>query len=570
MMENGQNSIEMTREMLKGLAQENPSASTIASNACADYVRNLGVMDDEHRVVFEELTSQQTPYHRALLIAALTISLTDYPDTNKLLILCHYMDDLDDEVSVRATVGMVISLSMYPTLKENAEIQSVLDRLHQNSDFVFYDDLCYIQHSLINTDNISSITHKINTELIPGMSSEDTREKSAKRLMKMIKGGVDMGLDNFRLLSKHLFFMRLGNWLAPFDMERHELKRLKEIENVAKVLIMGNHCCDADRYGMAIMLCDMMAHKTNIHAQIPDEIANRAEGLVISNLSREDRITYYIQNLYRLFTLSPWHEKLNNPFAKITYLVDNELFKDYFRHEDIVNFSRMLIFYKKYTHAIDLLSSIPFDSHNTEENYLLGHSYLNAGYLQMAKALLMDVVSKEPDNVKYIRNMAQCLEAMDDYENLLPLLERLNELQPDNVRVILKMAQTLTSLGRWEEALNKFFKLEFEEKELHDVSRGIAWCSFMLGRYDRAGKYYQKLLSWEDDVVWEDYLYAGHCSWITSNFNEAISRYRTYRNMYQDETGQDDNKPFLEDEEILLSKGISPEDFQRMADAIMM
>ena len=54
--------------------------------------------------------------------------------------------------------------------------------------------------------------------------------------------------------------------------------------------------------------------------------------------------------------------------------------------------------------------------------------------------------------------------------------------------------------------------------------RPIAWCSFVLGKFDQAEKYFRKVIDKEGNR--NDFMNLGHVLWCQGNRKEAIENYR--------------------------------------------
>ena len=79
-------------------------------------------------------------------------------------------------------------------------------------------------------------------------------------------------------------------------------------------------------------------------------------------------------------------------------------------------------------------------------------------------------------------------------------------------------------MGDFEEALKCYFKVEYLDPNNPKCNRPIAWCSFVLGKFDQAEKYYLKLLLQGESKV--DLMNLGHVMWCKKQRKEALSYYQ--------------------------------------------
>lgn len=116
---------------------------------------------------------------------------------------------------------------------------------------------------------------------------------------------------------------------------------------------------------------------------------------------------------------------------------------------------------------------------------------------------------------------------------------------------------------RYDEALKYYFKVDYLNPTHAKAQRGVAWCSFVLGKYDQARTTYRKLIA--DHPQPEDYLNAGHTEWAMQNVKSA---YAYYRQAIAGE-GFDTFSAQLEaDRHALIRAGIAREEIAMMMDEL--
>lgn len=105
--------------------------------------------------------------------------------------------------------------------------------------------------------------------------------------------------------------------------------------------------------------------------------------------------------------------------------------------------------------------------------------------------------------------------------------------------------------------------MDFLDNHSVKAWRGIAWCSFMSGKYEQAGKYYQKILQ-EAQPLPTDWLNAGHTAWVQHHLQQAASYYGKAISLCENKTQF--MELFDKDRDILIRHGIREEDMPLMLD----
>lgn len=140
----------------------------------------------------------------------------------------------------------------------------------------------------------------------------------------------------------------------------------------------------------------------------------------------------------------------------------------------------------------------------------------------------------------------------------------MEEVLPEDTKVIFYIGSCLAEMWNFEEALNYFFKLDFLESNCVKAWRAIGWCSFMIAKREQAMKYYDKVIDQSPMPV--DYLNAGHVAWSLGDVEKTLSLYTKAAELYGSK------ELFLEvfrkDEEIITSKGVTPDDIPLVLDLI--
>ncbi len=135
---------------------------------------------------------------------------------------------------------------------------------------------------------------------------------------------------------------------------------------------------------------------------------------------------------------------------------------------------------------------------------------------------------------------------------------------PEDTKVIFYIGNCLAETWNYEEALNYFFKLDFLESDCIKAWRAIGWCSFMTGKREQAMKYYDKVIAQKPMPV--DYLNAGHVAWSLGDIEKAVPFYSKAAELYGSK--EQFLEMFRKDEDIIIGKGITPDDIPLVLDLI--
>lgn len=168
------------------------------------------------------------------------------------------------------------------------------------------------------------------------------------------------------------------------------------------------------------------------------------------------------------------------------------------------------------------------------------------------------------NNVWTNHHLGTCYRLNRQFKEALKYYRKVEEVLPEDTKVIFYIGSCLAEMWNFEEALNYFFKLDFLESNCVKAWRAIGWCSFMIAKREQAMKYYDKVIDQSPMPV--DYLNAGHVAWSLGNVEKTLSLYTKAAELYGSK------ELFLEvfrkDEEIITSKGVTPDDIPLVLDLI--
>ena len=164
------------------------------------------------------------------------------------------------------------------------------------------------------------------------------------------------------------------------------------------------------------------------------------------------------------------------------------------------------------------------------------------------------------------KRIATCYKSLKQPAEALKYYQRYELLSPEDLSVQISIGHCFLELKEYQEALKCYFKVDYlDTSDQHKAWRPIAWCSFLIGKYEQARNYYQKIEEKFPDM--QDYLNAGHVEWAMNNAKAALSYYKKS----VAKGGNDWNKfrdLFEQDVPDLLNAGIGKDEIPLMLDAI--
>jgi tetratricopeptide (TPR) repeat protein len=136
-------------------------------------------------------------------------------------------------------------------------------------------------------------------------------------------------------------------------------------------------------------------------------------------------------------------------------------------------------------------------------------------------------------------------------------------MDTDDLYVKTYIGHSWLDLKEYEKALEYYYKVEFLAEENKKVLRPIAWCLFVLGNYNKAKEYFERLM--ENQANKYDFMNLGHVEWCLGNRKAALKNYKL-------SLSRDDNNMklfmagFEEDKKYLMQAGIETREINFMLD----
>ena len=519
-----------------------------------------------------------------LIIAAVTLSLMNQFDMAKFRMLVQvYQQSQEDAVRQRALVGVVLGASdqyakLYPeqrtlieeltkeeqTCQELTELQIQLiycltaEQDRQTIERDIMPDL--IKNSFKITQQDSDITEEDRLEevLHPELSEQrmEQLESSVKRMVDMQQEGVDVFFHGFSHVKRYPFFYDISNWLVPFYLQHPDISQYLAKEDMRPLLerILDTHpFCNSDKYSMVLAFQDMIGLMPKNMVQIVKDSPAMAEaGGMVPEVSAAYLRRLYLMDLYRFFRLFSHRSELYNPFDTTTNEAGGccffslQLFVGTPLERYKVQIVRQLKKHQMNGAANMLLESFS-EEYRDLQYYLLTQNY--------GKALALD-----PDNERALFGFARQQYTYGFYRKALQNFEQLSAMHPEKTNYQLHVAVCLVQLEEYEEAMKQLYRLNYEQPDNDSVNRVLAWTLTCQGRLEQAHKLYEQLTG-REQVVDEDLKNYGYCLWLQGDISQAKTVFLDYCKRQEDDSPLN---PKFFDEAWLLKRGISPYEVKMM------
>ena len=538
----------------------------------------------------------------ALVISAVTLSLTERFDPLKCLFLCQAAENLSMAVSIRALTGLAVTLGGYSDiLPYFPEIKNRITLLQDVPDMK--ERMLKVQMALLLCRETKEIDRRMREEFIPTMLrnpklgdlmreelerddvSPDWNEWIEKpeikdKLMQMTElqmEGADVYMSTFSNLKNYPFFRQIHNWFRVFSIDQPDVMKAFGSEGLAsaigKSILSSSMFCNSDKYSFALTFSQIPREQREmLSGQLTDQALEAIDeakshpspvDVQESNLARQ-----YAHDLYRFFNLFSRRHEFRNPFdSNLNLLIDSPL-SPLLQNDDseqtIASWLLLKNYYDEAAQAYRLMERC-VHPYSTDYRFYQQMGYALQRTQQYEEALeayrRADIL--QPDNGWTLRHTAQCYRLTSNPDVALELLLQAEKRSADNLSLQIQIGDCLVDLKRYDDALTRFFKVDYLKPDYPKAWRAIAWCAFLAGRKDKAIEYYDKLL--KSKPTGNDYLNAGHAFLADGNIQMAVSMYRQSRKMLGAEQF---DREFHKDQPLLTERGISEMDIPLLLDLI--
>ncbi|MCM1109072.1 MAG: tetratricopeptide repeat protein [Clostridium sp.] len=567
--------------------------------------------DDETNEL-TRLVECQPVHIAALMVSAMFLNVWRRPDANLFAVIAGLCESTSAPLRCRALSAFVWCVMKYPRLTDgNDKLQDIIQHLKQNPDI--RKELILIQKQWYISLETTRADRKMKEDILPTLTkndryyrhsmgfedldpevfknSEKIAEPDAKEkekvkrhmeeFLQMSAEGIDINASTFTPLKGIPFFQKTANWFWPFDELRTEVSTLFPGTNQTamrhlNLLLNKSGYCDSDCYSLIHMLNQMPEHqRTMLVSQLADKLTGSQTDFIQQTEKPEyvepaKLYKYYFENMYRFMKCHPHRKEFEDLFEYDPFFINNNVLRDIVYGVDYLReIAQFLTTYEYYPDAE--WCWVELRKYETNAGILCKHGYCQLQNNCTEEALetfrLAEVL--EPDNKWLNSRIRQCYARLNLYDKELEYLLKAEAQNPEDADIMQETGLCLMRMERFEEAITRFYKMEFMEIKVWAASRAIAWCLLQQGKFDKADKYYTRIIE-HGKAKWEDYLNAGHSTWLRGDVKRAIGLYREYMDLYaQKNPGSSAITPFEKDYTVLQELGMDADDLTLMRECLM-
>ncbi len=552
---------------------------------------------------------------KAFFISALTLNQLHSPEDNKLLFILQQTKREEDIIKMRAAVGFALVCCMFKNrVTAFQKVSLYLSLLEPNDKGMLFRHLLEVQKVFTNSLETEKISRIIAQDIIPGLVrasfkktddgtgytfvkeedfyNEDKNpewtelkrkgiEDSLNKMSEWQMEGKDTNYVTFRNFMDNPFYEKVCNWFRPFDidstyadmvLENTDDKSFMTIFLTSNILL-----CDVDKFSVCLLFNSTSKAITQV---LLDNFKSKEEdirNMVNDNendftLSSQYNLRNYLQDLYRFFNEFRQRDNFSNPFKTSLVLSDCMLLKPLFTSSPEKGIETANMYLNadllEEAHAL-YLEFVPLVEGKAEIFQKVGYTCQQLKHYKEAVGWYLRADFAKPDNAWTTRHIAQCYRLNGEYAQAEKYYSRAEPMFPDNESLLLALAECYLKMNDYDNALKRLFEAEFKFPNSIKVARALAWATFLARKYERSFNLYEKILGknfGQEKITTQDYLNAGHCSWLYGNKLKAIDYY--IKSIFDSQTEEGFMDQFKEDEHFLMERGISLQDIVIMKEVI--
>jgi tetratricopeptide (TPR) repeat protein len=539
-----------------------------------------------------------------LIISSLILSLEELFDERKINFLLDACENPNEEIRQRALTGLLLCLRRYDKrLYLYPNIGNRLKYLSDNKKFI--NDVRHIILQFILSRETEKITRIMKEEIIPGMMKinpllnknvqmddlfgetgideknpewQNLIEESGlgDRLQEFTElqlEGADVMHSSFLHLKNFPFFNEIQHWFALF-VPPVQNGFNKELGGFAKLLLGSSLLCNSDKYSFyfsivqmpetyrKMMMGQFSAETSSIKEMMKEELPGSESGKV-HPVARQ-----FIQDLYRYYKLFPKRRNTEDIFTMKPEFYQVPSIANFISDPESLTIIGEYYFHRNYfEEAIDVFNGLlQKDISNETLLQKKGYCLQMMGRWEEALESYLKAELLNSNNSWTIKKLAYCYRTLKQPREALLYYRKSEQLNPDNLSIQLSIGHCYLELKNYTEALKYYFKVEYLTNNKEKAWRPIAWCSFLNGKYEQAGDYFQKIIDSNPEAV--DYLNAGHTCLAMGNNKEALKLYKSALSS----SGNSFEKfaeSFVADIPDLLNVGVKADDIPIILDSLV-
>lgn len=495
---------------------------------------------------------------KCLAVGAVTMGLLEFYDSRRFALLADAYQNSDQQVSVRALVGLLIGLFRYRNRQLDPSTLTRLEMLRDNPQWP--QDLTAAFGELARTRDTERLTRQLNDEVLPdlmkrgkdlanrfrdsGLNPEDAVENpewealldqsglsdQIRYFSEIQESGGDVYMATFSQLKQFPFFSEISNWFIPFTVRRSEFASLSD-NPIVEMMSRAPYMCDSDKYSMMLSIGMMPEGQRNAMlgqlSQQADQVREAMEHTVdaTGGGSRRSLINSYVLDLYRFFKLFRRKGEFFNPFDGTFNLIRvNALASDFTDSEVLRAMAEVYFKIGAWSDALYIFRRLTdIEGPRADVYQKCGYCSERSGNWEEALDYYSRANTMDAKDVWSLRRKAAMQRKLGDTAGATDTYRELERLLPDDVSVALQAGYAYLAADNYREALNRFFKIDFLHEDRKEHLRPMAWAQMLSG--DRAGARQtgHRILMAGADA--HDYVNMGHLEWADRNIGDAINYY---------------------------------------------
>ncbi|MGM9673914.1 MAG: tetratricopeptide repeat protein [Bacteroidaceae bacterium] len=533
------------------------------TDAVLNFLWTMPILTHEDAAELRTTAAATSHDWQRMILAGLYLSLTEYFDYEKYLLLLEYATSDEMDLRVDATVYLLLvrqmhprCLALYPDAPELPHDETTLIHLKE------------AQRAMIVEAASSRYVDYINKRIKKAANKEQGVVQVITQMAHLpIPTQIDLNLKNMAAIYSDPHFSHLSMWWIPYRAN-HPLAQHSTQSDMGENEVIRTVFSDPDRF--ALSFNDLSKQKD---ARLSDATVLQRI-LAAEYASLTDRYSIRMQNLYRFYSFSPWKNECKGIEELDFYLAGQKDAASYYPDSERLLIHKTLTAMRAYTEALrvadDLKSRQGCDAELLRS---IGLCHQKTGNHEVALQAYTQAFLMDEEDLWTLVRIQECNEKLNRHAALVDCLQRRMRLDAAHeIEITASLAHVYRQLEQYEEALSCYYKLYYKDNGSATASNGILFCLFMLHNYEKARMELNRIAEHTVGLTEYEYLMAGHIEWAEGHFRKAAENYRFFGSISK--CGRKNKKNLsprkvLEECEPLLAKhGIGHDQFVLMMDCL--
>lgn len=362
----------------------------------------------------------------------------------------------------------------------------------------------------------------------PEWMIDEKADKKMQEMAEMQLDGADIYFASFSTLKGYPFFQQMPHWFYPFMLDSYyapELKKFSDgmVNKVLRLILNGSPFCNSDKYSLCFTFSNLgnmgeSAVEEQISRQIPDgmDIDSLAEDPELHKPKKADIRRHYVFDLYRFYHLYPYKLQFNNPFSSLkeepVTPFSNPWLQELMTNdkEELAQYADFLMRKEFYQAALNIFTTLAdneIDPDLASVWQKIGFCHQKLNHTEEAIHAYTVANGLKPNSKWTLSHLASLCAHSGRHDDAINYYQELMTINPDHLKYVLNAAQSLIQGERFEEALPLLYKASFLDEESLSVMQLLAWCMLVNGKKEEAAKLILQMRAKDADDVEAKMLY---------------------------------------------------------------